>query len=72
MMNGKYETNRSLGGARYLYDASKFTVAVFSVEIGDAAFEAVKHQIAKDGGSLFDMDRGEYLAGSVDQLSNAE
>lgn len=67
-MNGKYQIATSMGGARYLYDENKFTMAVFSAVIGDAAYEAVKERIARDGGTLLNLDTGNYDAGSIGDL----
>lgn len=67
-MNNEYSCETNLGGARYLYQYGA-TIAVFSAGMGgDAAFEAVKNQIAKDGGTMYDRDAKTYLVGSVDKL----
>lgn len=70
-MNGHYEVSTSLGGARYLHNDKKETIAVFSAGIGDAVYVSVKEAIARAGGSILNLDTGEYDCGSLDQLVGA-
>ena len=70
-LNGNYVIHTRIGGAAFseVIDGQPCVIASFdNSETAQALLGVITSAVAQQGGSLFDADRGEFIAGSLDQL----
>lgn len=69
MLNRKFEVYSTGVGIRVFAEVGEEIAVTFSDSpVGHAAFSAVKEAIAKAGGSLLNLDTGEYDVGCIGEM----